>query len=131
MPDQPPPGTAGAADGEVAVAQLESMSTQIRGCVVLGPDDNALAASGDLDTWAASARELMQSADTAAGEAAGHVHVGTEDGEAFAVRLGDYTAVAVAERFALTSLVLSDMRAVLRDLAADPGVSLIREAPTS
>lgn len=131
MPDQPSPGTASAADGEVAVAQLEAMSTQIRGCVVLGPDGSALAASGDLDAWTASARELLLSADAAAGEAAAHVHVGTEDGEAFAVRLGEYAAVAVAERFALTSLVLSDMRAVLRDLAADPGVSLIREAPKS
>ena len=59
------------------------------------------------------------------------MHVGTEDGEVFAVRLGDYAAIAVAERFALTSLVLSDMRAVLRDLAAEPGVSLIRETPGS
>ena len=131
MPDQPSPGTAGAADGEVAVAQLQLMSTQIRGCAILDSDGAALAASGDLEVWSAGGRELLAAADAAAGETAGHVHVGTEDGEVFAVRLGDYAAIAVAERFALTSLVLSDMRAVLRDLAAEPGVSLIRETPGS
>jgi hypothetical protein len=44
--------------------------------------------------------------------------VGTEDGEAFALRSGELTMVAVTDRFTLTSLVLSDMRSLLRDLAA-------------
>ena len=116
MPDQPSPGTASAADGEVAVAKLEAMSTDLRGCVILAADGSALAASGELEGWGASARELLAAADTAAGEPVSHAHIGTEDGEAFAVRLGDHAAVAVAERFALTSLMLSDMRAVLREL---------------
>lgn len=128
MPDQPSPGTASAADGEVAVAKLEAMSADLRGCAILAADGSPLAASGDLESWGASARELLAAADSAAGEPVSHAHIGTEDGEAFAVRFGGYAAVAVAERFALTSLMLSDMRAVLRDLAADPGVSLIREA---
>jgi hypothetical protein len=42
--------------------------------------------------------------------------VATEDGEAFAVRLEELAMVAVTERFTLASLVIFDMRAVLRDL---------------
>jgi hypothetical protein len=128
MPDQPSTGTASSADGEVAVARLAAISTDVRGCVILEGDGSALAASGDPQAWGASARALLGAADEAAGEPVSHVHVGTEDGEAFAVRLGGYAAVAVAPRFALTSLMFSDMRAVLRDLAAGPGASLIREA---
>lgn len=127
MPDQPSTGTASAADGEVAVARLEAMSTDIRGCVILAGDGCALAASGDPKQWEARARALLSAADGAAGEPVSHAHVGTEDGEAFALRFGGYAAVAVAPRFALTSLMLSDMRAALRDLAAGPGVTLIRE----
>lgn len=110
------------------MARLEAISADVRGCAILDGDGSVLAASGDLEAWEASARALLAAADEAAGEPVTHAHVATEDGEAFAVRLGGYVAVAVAVRFALTSLMLSDMRAVLRDLAASPGVSLIREA---
>ena len=44
----------------------------------------------------------------------------TEDGEAFAVRQGELAMVAVAERFTLASLMIFDMRAVLRDLVREP-----------
>ena len=46
----------------------------------------------------------------------------TEDGEAFAVRDGDLAMVAVTERFTLASLMLFDMRTVLRDLVSGNGV---------
>jgi hypothetical protein len=92
------------------------MSADLRGCVILDPDGNPLAASGDRDRWADAARGLLAAADAAAGEEASHVHVGTEDGEAFAVRQRGYALVAASDRFALASLMLSDMRAVLRDL---------------
>ena len=46
------------------------------------------------------------------------MHVATEDGEAFAVRQGDLAMVAVTERFVLASLMLFDMRSVLRDLTS-------------
>ena len=128
MADPSSTGPASGADGEVAVARLEAISADVRGCAILGRDGSVLAASGDLEAWETSARALLAAADEAAGEPVSHAHVATEDGEAFAVRLGGYVAVAVAVRFALTSLMLSDMRAVLRDLAAGPGVSLIREA---
>jgi hypothetical protein len=45
--------------------------------------------------------------------------VATEDGEAFAVRHEDLAMVAVAERFTLASLMIFDMRAVLRDLVRE------------
>ncbi len=128
MADPPSTGPASGADGAVAVARLEAISADLRGCAILGRDGSVLAASGDLEAWATSARALLAAADEAAGEPVSHAHVAIEDGEAFAVRLGGYVAVAVAVRFALTSLMFSDMRAVLRDLAAGPGVSLIREA---
>ena len=65
----------------------------------------------------ARARRCLRAADAAADEPAGHVHVATEDGEAFAVRHEGLAMVAVAERFTLASLMIFDMRAVLRDLA--------------
>ena len=47
---------------------------------------------------------MLAAADAAAGEPVTHAHVGTEDGEAFAVRLGGFALVAAAERFALAGL---------------------------
>lgn len=118
MPDQPNPGIVSAADAEVAVARLEAMSTDLRACAVLAGDGSALAASGDLEGWEESARGLFAAADGAADEPVSHLHVGTEDGEVFAVRGDGVAIVAVAERFALASLMFSDMRAVLRELAS-------------
>jgi hypothetical protein len=48
--------------------------------------------------------------------------VATEAGEAFAVRQSGLAMVAVADRFTLASLMLFDMRTVLRDLASGEGV---------
>ena len=117
MPDHTATGTPSVADAEVAVARLAAMSDDLRGCVILAEDGTALAASGDLDTWAEAGRALLGAADAAAGEAVTHAHVGTEDGEAFAVRHQGFALVAAAERFALAGLMVFDIRAVLRDLA--------------
>ena len=127
MPDPAANGAPGAADAEVAVARLEMMSADLRGCVILAADGTALAASGDPEPWAKAARELLAAADAAAGEQATHAHVGTEDGEAFAIRQDGYALVAVADRFTLASLMLFDMRAVLRDLLRGPDAPSIRE----
>jgi hypothetical protein len=116
-----------AADAEVAVARLAAMSADLRGCVILDPDGNPLAASGDVAAWGEAARELLSAADSAAGEPAVQVHVGTEDGEAFAVRHEGFALIAAAERFALASLMLFDMRAILRDLVRGPEAPSIRE----
>ena len=106
---------------ETAVARLREMSPDLRGCALLDGEGNVLAATGDRDSWGAAAAELLAAADAAGGEPASHLHVATEDGEAFAVRHEGLAVVAVAERFTLASLMIFDMRAVLRDLAGEAG----------
>lgn len=107
---------------------MEEMSVGLRGCAILRADGESLAASGAAVPWSESARGLLDAADAARpGVAAEHVHVATEDGEAFALRFGDLAMVAVTERFTLASLVLSDMRSILRDLTA--GAVRDRRAP--
>jgi hypothetical protein len=106
---------------EAAVTRLTEMSPDLRGCAVLDGEGRALAASGDPQDWATAGAALMAAADGAADMPATHAHVATEDGEAFAVRHEGLAMVAVAERFTLASLMIFDMRAVLRDLAKDGG----------
>jgi hypothetical protein len=113
MPDPTP--------AEAAVARLGEMSAELRGCAILDHDGRALAATGDAERWARAGSALLAAADAAGDESAAHVHVATEDGEAFAVRHRGLAIVAVAERFVLASLMLFDMRAVLRDLARELG----------
>jgi hypothetical protein len=123
MPDPTASGGPSVADAEVAVARLVAMSDDLRGCVILTEDGAPLAATGDLETWAEAARGLLAAADVAADERIRHAHVGTEEGEAFAVRDAGFALVAAVERFALAGLMLFDIRNVLRDLAREPGVA--------
>ena len=103
---------------ERAVAYLEEVSPEMRGCAILGSDGEVLAASGeDPGAWGSAAAELLAAADAPGGEPASHAHVATGDGEAFCLRHGDLAAVAVTDRFALASLMFFDLRAALRDLA--------------
>jgi hypothetical protein len=111
------------AESEVALARLRAMSSDVRGGVLLAPDGTPLAASGDPQRWGEAASQLLAAADAAAGEPVTHAHVGTEDGEAFAVRQQGFALVAATERFALASLIFSDIRAVLRDLVRDHGAA--------
>jgi hypothetical protein len=104
---------------EAAVGRLREMSADLRGCALVGPGGRVLAATGAPDGWETAAAELFAAADAAGDEPASHVHVATEDGEAFAVRHEDLAMVAVAERFTLASLMVFDMRAVLRDLVKE------------
>jgi hypothetical protein len=104
-----------------AVARLQEMSPDLRGCAVLDVEGRALAASGDPERWAGAGAALLAAADAAGAETATQLHVATEDGEAFAVRHEGLAMVAVAERFVLASLMVFDMRAVLRDLAGELG----------
>ena len=99
------------------MARLAEMSPDLRGCAVLDSEGVALAASGDPGDWGSAGAAFLAAADAAAAEPAAHAHVATEDGEAFAVRHEGLAMVAVAERFTLASLMVFDMRAVLRDLA--------------
>jgi hypothetical protein len=121
VPDPAAPASASAADAAVAIAKLEAMSADLRGCVIVDPDGRALAATGSLKLWAEAGLGMLEAADAAAGEPVTHAHVGTEDGEAFAVRQDGYAMIAAAERFTLASLMVYDVRAVLRDLARGAG----------
>jgi hypothetical protein len=118
-----PSSTAAAGPGvsreaaERGVLRLREMAADVRGCAVLDADGRVLAASGDPERWQQAADALLGEADDARDEPAEHVHVATEDGEAFAVRHRGLAMVAVADRFTLASLLTSDMRTVLRELA--------------
>ena len=128
MPD--PRSTAGpsAADAEVAVARLTAMSADLRGCVILDPDGAPWPPADRSTSGPRPRRALLEAADAAAGEPVTHAHVGTEDGEAFAVRHHGFALVAAAERFTLAGLMLFDIRAVLRDLARGPAAAREPEA---
>jgi hypothetical protein len=105
-------------DASRAVTHLEGLTPEIRGCAILDRGGELLAASGtDPEAWGAPARELIAAADGAGGEPAARVHVASGDGEVFFIRDHGLAAVAVAERFTLSSLVFADLRAVLRGLA--------------
>jgi len=90
----------------------------MRGCAVLSEAGEMLAATGDTDRWGEAARDLVAAADAAGGEPVAHAHIATGDGEAFCVREAGLIAVAVADRFTLSSLMIFDMRNALRKLAA-------------
>ena len=111
-----------ASPAEMAVARLAEMSPDLRGCAVLDSSGRALAASGDVERWGKAGAALLGAADATGADPAAQVHVATEDGEAFAVRHEGLAMVAVAERFVLASLMIFDLRAILRDLVSE-GVS--------
>jgi hypothetical protein len=103
-----------------AVRRLEEMAGDVRGCVLLDDAGSVLAATGGderHDDWADAAAELLKTADAIRGEPAQQIHIGTEDGEVFAVRQSGLTMIAVTDRFTLGSLLVSDIRVVLRDAA--------------
>jgi predicted regulator of Ras-like GTPase activity (Roadblock/LC7/MglB family) len=101
-----------------ALAFLTEMSPDLRGAAILDAEGAVLAASGDSERWREDAAALLAVADAAGEEPVEQVHVATEQGEVFALRHGGLAAVAVAERFALASLLFFDMRSTLRGLAA-------------
>lgn len=120
MADRPRNDGPSTADAEVAIARLQAMSADLRGCAIVAPDGSVLAASGDADAWKRVAGGVIAAADAAAGETVTHAHVGTEDGEVFVVRDEGYAVVAAADRFALAGLMVFDIRAALRDLTRVP-----------
>jgi hypothetical protein len=104
-----------------ALAFLEEISPEMRGCAILDREGRVVAATGDEGEWGEAARGFLAAADGASGEAALQAHVATGEGEAFCLRHDGLTAVAVTERFVLASLLFFDLRAALRDLAAAAG----------
>jgi hypothetical protein len=105
-------------DAGETVAYLQEISPEMRGCAVLSEGGEVLAASGDAERWGETGRDLIAAADAAGAEPVAHAHIATGDGEAFCVREAGLTAIAVADRFTLSSLMIFDMRNALRRLAA-------------
>ena len=103
-----------------AVAQLVETSPELRGCAILDSRGAVLAATGEENEkeWREAAAELVAAADAAGGEPAAYAHIASGDGEVFLVRHGGLVAVAAAERFVLSSLMVFDLRATLRQLEA-------------
>ena len=108
--------------GESAAAALEflaEMSPDLRGAAILGPGGEVLAATaGEKERWREDAAALFAAADGAEEAPVEQVHIATQQGEVFAIRHAGLAAIAVTDRFALASLMLFDMRSMLRELAA-------------
>lgn len=100
-----------------ALAYLTEMSPDLRGGAIVGAGGAVLAASGRPERWREDVAALLAIADGAGEEPVEQLHIATEQGEVFAVRHAGLAALAVTDRFALASLLLFDMRAVLHDLA--------------
>lgn len=124
MADNAATGPPASDAAEQALAYLAEMSPDVRGGSIVGAGGAVLAASGDTGRWGGAVTALLEAADSAGGETVEQVHVATEQGEVFALRMGELTAVAVTERFVLSSLMAFDMRAVLRDLGASASASV-------
>jgi predicted regulator of Ras-like GTPase activity (Roadblock/LC7/MglB family) len=118
MPDAVAAAAPNRDSAEAALAYLAEMSPDLRGAAILGADGDVLAASGEEpQRWREDAAALFAAADAAEGAPVEQVHIATEQGEVFAVRNQGLAAVAVTDRFALASLLLFDLRSMLRELA--------------
>ncbi len=123
MVDNPTAQLIPAEQAERALAFLDQMSPDLRGAAIFDSAGEALAASGDLERWSEDARTLFEVADRAGSEPVEQIHIGTEQGEVFALRHGGLAIVAVTDRFALASVLLFDMRSLLRELEAAEGAA--------
>lgn len=118
MPDNTPSASVSDLAAEGALAFLTEMSADLRGAAIIDSEGEVLAATGgDASDWAAPAAALLAAADAAEGEPVEQIHVAGESGEVFALRHADLVAIAVTDRFVLSSLMAFDMRAVMRRLA--------------
>ncbi len=105
--------------GEV-VAELIEESAGLRSCAVTAAGGQVLAAT-DARDWAAQTDRLwLAAADPDRAEPT-YVHVAIDAGELFAVRDERFAVVGIADRFALASLILCDLRDGLRRL--DPAAA--------
>ena len=122
--DVPDDAAAKAVSGEAAegaLAYLAEMSPDLRGAAVLDADGSVIAATGARERWHEDTGALFDAADQAGEEPVEQVHIGTGQGEVFAIRHAGLAAVAVTDRFALASLTFFDLRSMLRDLAGGRG----------
>ena len=118
MADRATTGSKASAEAaEQALAYLAEMSPDLRGAAIFDEGGAALAASETPERWAEDAAALLAVADQAGGEPVEQVHIGTEQGEVFALRHAGLATVVVTDRFALSSVLFFDMRSILRELA--------------
>lgn len=101
------------------IAYLNELQPQLRSAAVLAPDGGSIEASGDPSGWDAPARRLLDAAGLREGEEDWQLHVATTQGEVFGVRAGGAVMLAVTERFVLASLLLHDLRMVIRDMLGE------------
>lgn len=109
--------------GELAehlLARLSEASRELRAAALFDASGVQLAATDEAD-WSAGAAALWRAVGAAQNGSGLQVHVGTEEGEVFAVRGPAGSIVATSERFALASLMLCDLRATLRELERGRG----------
>jgi len=102
---------------ERALAFLAEMSPDLRGAAILDAAGTVLAATDEPRRWEEDVAALLGVADRAGEEPVEQIHIGTEQGEVFAIRNAGLTGVAVTDRFALASVLFFDLRSILRDLA--------------
>lgn len=95
--------------------QLVEQAPEVRAAALIESSGTQLVASDDAD-WSSGNEALWRAAGSSARAAGTELHVATGDGEVFAIRGRGLTIVATTERFALASLTLCDLRAVLRGL---------------
>jgi len=104
---------------ELALQYLGELSTDIKASVVLSADGRTAAASkpGETgDRLRELTQQLFERADAADSQVVTQVEVSTGDGAVYAVRDERWTVGVVTGRFALSSLMFYDLRAVLGDL---------------
>jgi predicted regulator of Ras-like GTPase activity (Roadblock/LC7/MglB family) len=113
---------------ELALRYLDELSTDVRAAVLIDGEGAVAAHSGAggerADEMCRLARDLFEAADAEAadtgGEPAAEVEVSTARGSVFAVRARAWAIAVVTGRFALSSLMLYDLRAVLAALESEP-----------
>lgn len=108
---------------DLALQYLGEMSTDIKASVLVSGDGRAAATSqpGEAgDKLRDLTRELFERAAAADDQPVSQVEVATGTGSVFAVRDERWTVAVVTGRFALSSLMFYDLRAVLSDLEAKP-----------
>jgi predicted regulator of Ras-like GTPase activity (Roadblock/LC7/MglB family) len=96
-----------------AVSDLMDDCAGLRACALLRSDGSVLAETADV-AWAGAVAELWSAAAREGEPEPVQLHVATEEGEIYAVRDDDATAVAVTDRFTLASLMFCDLRSALR-----------------
>jgi len=115
---------------ERAAERLRGLSADVRTAVLLDAAGSLAGASDDdydnAPVLGELARKLFEEVDRATrdwdAEPAEQVEVQVPGGAVFASRTPRWTLVAVARRGALSSLMLYDLRAVLRELEGGPAI---------